>query len=202
MALLSTSPARDAGDNGFAPPGDQRGYARSGVSDIGAFEFNGIPPTLANVSTRLPVGIGDNALFTGFIVTGTQPKKVIIRALGPSTGVSGALTNPTLELYSGSTFLESNDNWGDSPNRQAIVDSTIPPPNSQESAIVRSVPPGNYTAIERGVNNGTGIGVIDVYDLDISASSKLANVSARGLAQNGDDLLFAGTIVVDKARER
>jgi hypothetical protein len=202
LALLSNSPARDAGDNNLAPARDQRGYSRFGVSDIGAFEFNGIPPTLANVSTRLPVGIGDNALFTGFIVTGTQPKKVIIRALGPSTGVSGALANPTLELYSGSTFLEANDNWGDSPNKQAIIDTTIQPPNSLESAIVRSVPPGNYTAIERGVDNDTGIGVVDVYDLDISASSKLANVSARGLVENGDNLLFAGTIVVGQASQK
>ncbi|MEY2565110.1 MAG: hypothetical protein QOH88_3303 [Verrucomicrobiota bacterium] len=201
-SLLSNSPAINAGNDTNAPGADQRGYARWGVSDIGAFEFKGVPPTLANVSTRLPVGIGDNALFAGFIVTGTQPKKVIIRALGPSVPVPGPLQNPTLDLYSGSTLLESNDNWGDSQNRQAIIDSTIQPPNSLESAIVRSVPPGNYTAIERGVNNGTGIGVIDVYDLDISADSKLANIATRGLVQTGDNVLFAGTIVVGQTFQR
>jgi hypothetical protein len=206
VALLSSSPARDAGDNGFAPTTDQRGYSRSGVSDIGAFEFNGIAPpptTLANISTRLPVGIGDNVLIAGFIVTGTQPKKVIIRALGPSVPVSGALADPILELHDASgALLETNDNWMDSPNKQAIIDSTIPPNNPLESAIVRSVAPGNYTAIERGVNNGTGIGVVEAYDLDTSANSKLANISTRGFVQTGDNVLFAGTIVVGQASQK
>jgi predicted outer membrane repeat protein len=200
MALLSSSTAINNG-GANAPSADQRGYSRFGVSDIGAFEFNGIAPTLANISTRLPVGSGDNVLIAGFIVTGTQPKKVIIRALGPSVPVSGALANPVLELYSGSTILESNDDWMGSPNKQAIIDSTIPPSSPLESAIVRSVAPGNYTAIERGVNNGTGIGVIEVYDLDTSANSKLANISTRGLVQTGDNVLFAGMIVVGQASQ-
>ena len=157
---------------------------------------------LANISTRLLVGTGDNVLFGGFIVTGTQSKKVLIRALGPSTGVLGAMADPTLELYQGTTLLESNDNWVDSPNKQAIIDSTIPPNDPLESAIVRSVPPGNYTAIERGVNNGTGIGVVEAYDLDTSANSKLANISTRGLVQTGDNVLFAGTIVVGQASQK
>jgi hypothetical protein len=157
---------------------------------------------LANISTRLRVETGDNVLFAGFIITGTQPKKVIIRALGPSTGVIGALADPVLELYSGSTLLESNDNWVDSPNKQAIIDSTIPPTNNLESAIVRSVAPGNYTAIMRGVNNGTGIGVVEAYDLDRTVDSKLANISTRGFVQTGDDVLFAGTIVVGQASQK
>jgi uncharacterized delta-60 repeat protein len=159
-------------------------------------------PPLANISTRLLVGTGDNALIGGFIVTGTQPKKVIVRAIGPSLPFAGKLADPTLELYQGSTLLESNDNWVDSPNKQAIIDSTIPPPNNLESAIVRSLPPGNYTAIERGVNNGTGIGVVEAYDLDISANSRLANISTRGLVQTGDNVLFAGTIVVGQASQK
>ena len=207
MALLSDSPARDAGDDSFAPATDQRVYSRSGVSDIGAFEFNGMavppPTTLANISTRLPVGIGDNALIAGFIVTGTQPKKVIIRALGPSLGFADGLTNPILELRDGSgALLETNDNWINSPNKQAIIESTIAPRDSAESAIVRSVDPGNYTAIERGVNNGTGIGVIEVYDLDTYANSKLANISTRGLVQTGDNVLIAGTIAAGQTPQK
>jgi sugar lactone lactonase YvrE len=160
------------------------------------------PTVLANISTRLLVGTGDNVLIGGFIVTGTQSKKVLIRAIGPSLPLAGVLADPTLELYQGTTLLESNDNWMDSPNKQAIIDSTIPPSNPLESAIVRSVPPGNYTAIERGVNNGTGIGVVEAYDLDTSANSKLANISTRGLVQTGDNVLFAGTIVVGQASQK
>jgi CSLREA domain-containing protein len=160
------------------------------------------PTVLANISTRLLVGTGDNVLIGGFIITGTDPKKVLIRAIGPSLPLAGVLADPTLELYQGTTLLESNDNWMDSPNKQAIIDSTIPPSNPLESAIVRSVPPGNYTAIERGVNNGTGIGVVEAYDLDTSANSKLANISTRGLVQTGDNVLFAGTIVVGQASQK
>ena len=165
---------------------------------------NGTTPTvLANISTRLPVGIGDNALIAGFIVTGSQNKKVIVRAIGPSLTLAGKLADPILELHDGSgALLETNDNWMDSPNKQAIIDSTIPPSNPLESAIVRSVPPGNYTAIERGVSNGTGIGVVEAYDLDTSANSKLANISTRGLVQTGDNVLFAGMIVVGQASQK
>jgi hypothetical protein len=142
-------------------------------------------------------------LIGGFIITGTQPKKIIIRGIGPSLGLSGALTDPLLELHDGSgELLESNDNWIDSPNKQAIIDSTIPPPNDLESAIVRSVAPGNYTAIVRGVNNETGIGVVEAYDLDSSANSKLANISTRGLVQTGDNVLIAGTIVVGQTSQK
>jgi hypothetical protein len=159
-------------------------------------------PTLANVSTRLRVEIGDNVLIGGFIVTGTQAKKVIIRALGPSTPVSGALVDPFLELYSGSTLLEANDNWVDSPNKQAIIDSTIPPANSLESAIVRTLNPGAYTAVVRGVNNGTGIGVVEAYDLDRTVDSKLANISTRGLVQTGDNVLIGGFIVLGSGSQK
>jgi predicted outer membrane repeat protein len=204
IALLAGSPAIDHGDSNLAPPTDARGFARAGAADIGAFEFQYIPTTLANISTRLPVQTGDNVLIGGFIVTGTQPKKVIIRALGPSVPVPGTLADPVLELYSGSTLLESNDNWVDSPNKQAIIDSTIPPGNNLESAIVRTLPANNtgYTAIVRGVNNGTGIGVVEAYDLDRTVDSKLANISTRGLVQTGDNVLIAGTIILGQAPQK
>jgi hypothetical protein len=203
-ALTSTSTAINAGDDALAPPTDQRGYLRNGRSDIGAFEFGGlIPSSLANISTRLRVETGDNVLIVGFIVTGTQPKKIIVRAIGPSLPFADKLADPILELHDSSgALLETNDNWMDSPNKQAIIDSTIPPNDPLESAIVRSVAPGNYTAIERGVNNGTGIGVVEAYDLDTSANSKLANVATRGLVQTGDNVLFAGVIVVGQASQK
>jgi hypothetical protein len=113
------------------------------------------------------VQTGDNVLFAGFIVLGSNSQKVIIRALGPSTGVAGALADPTLELHDGNgATLESNDNWVDSPHKQAIIDSTIPPPGNAESAIVRTLSPAQYTAIVRGANNSTGIAVVEVYALE------------------------------------
>jgi len=151
---------------------------------------------VANISTRLLVNTGDNVLIGGFIITGTQPKKVILRAIGPSLNLPGQLADPTLELHQGGTLLEVNDNWMDSANKQAIIDSTIPPKSPLESAIVRTLAPGAYTAIVRGVNNGTGIGVIEAYDLDRTVDSKLANISTRGAVQTGDDVLFAGFIVL------
>src|SRR5205823_4747225 len=154
------SPAIDNGTGNGTPARDQRGYIRAGAApDIGAAEFGGtIPVTLANISTRLFVQTADNVLIGGFIITGTQPKKVILRAIGPSLSLPGKLADPTLELYQGQTLLEGNDNWMDSPNKQAISDSTIPPNDPMESAIVRSLAPGPYTAVVRGANNGTGIG--------------------------------------------
>jgi len=91
--------------------------------------------TLANISTRLRVETGDNALIGGFIITGTQPKRVIVRGIGPSLPFSGKLDSPTLELHGPNGLIDSNDNWISSPNRQAIMDSTIPPSDDLESAI-------------------------------------------------------------------
>lgn len=155
---------------------------------------------LANLSTRLKVETGDNVLIGGFIITGTQPKKVIVRAIGPSLPFAEKLENPTLELHdSTGALLASNDDWMNSTpaDKQAIIDSGIPPANDLESAIVRTLPASSagYTAIVRGVNNTTGIGVVEAYDLDRTIDSKLANIATRGLVQTGNNVLIAGTIV-------
>ena len=160
----------------------------------------GLPPptTLANISTRLRVETGDNVLIGGFIVTGTQPKKVIVRAIGPSLPLAGALADPVLELRDSSgSLIFSNDNWR-SDQEAEIIATTIPPSNDLESAIVATLPANNsnYTAIVRGVNNGTGIGVVEAYDLDRTVNSKLANISTRGLVQTGDNVLIGGMIVL------
>ena len=155
--------------------------------------------SLANIATRLRVETGDNILIAGLIITGNAPKKIMIRAIGPSLTITDKLANPILELRDGSgALLEANDNWVDSANKQAIIDSTIPPTHDLESAIVRTVPAGSahYTALVRGVNNGTGVAVVEVYDLNTAVDSKLANISTRGLVQTGDNVLFAGTIVL------
>jgi cysteine-rich secretory family protein len=154
-----------------------------------------VPTGLANISTRARIGTGDNVLIAGFIVSGSQSKKVLLRAIGPSLSIPGKLANPYLELHDSSgALLEANDNWQQSPNKQAIMNS-IPPTNGFESAIVRTLPHGNYSAVMRGVNGGVGLGLVEVYDLSPSASSQLANISSRARVQTGDNVLIAGLIV-------
>jgi T5SS/PEP-CTERM-associated repeat protein len=156
----------------------------------------GVPAQLQNIATRMRVQAGDNALIGGFIVTGTDPKKVIIRGIGPSLSsfFSGALADPTLELFQGSTLLMSNDNW--KTDQQAEIEATgIPPTNDLESAIVRTLTPGSYTAVLRGKNDTTGVGVVEAYDLDQAANSKLANISTRGFVETGDNVMIGGLIV-------
>jgi hypothetical protein len=160
--------------------------------------------SLANISTRLRVGTGDDALIGGLIVTGTQPKKVMLRAIGPSLPIAGALANPTLELRDSSGgLIRSNDNWRT--DQQAEITATgIPPSDDLESAMVVTLPANNaaYTAIVRGVGDGTGVGLVEAYDLDHSVDSKLANISTRGLVQAEDNVLIAGTIVLGPASQR
>jgi len=151
------------------------------------------------------VQTGDNALIGGFIVTGVQDKKIIVRALGPSLNLPGHLANPTLELRDSSGgLIEANDDWVSSPNRQAISDAGLAPTSNLESAIIATLPANGttYTAIVRGVGGATGIGVVEIYDIDRSTDSKLANISSRGLVQTGDNILIAGTIVVGQAPQK
>ncbi|MBA2622611.1 MAG: hypothetical protein H0U88_03190 [Chthoniobacterales bacterium] len=140
---------------------------------------------------------GDNVLIGGFIVTGTQPKKVIIRAIGPSLTVPGKLENPTLELFGPSGPITANDNWMDAPNKQEIIDSTVPPTNNLESAILTTLPANAsvYTAIVRGAGNTTGVGLVEVYDLESTAASKLANISSRGFVEINNDVMIGGFII-------
>jgi len=164
-----------------------------------------LPTRLANISTRLRVETGDNILIAGFIVTGTEPKRIIVRGIGSSLSLADRLENPTLELRDSSgAIVDANDNWMDSPNKQAIIDTTIPPANDLESAIIATLPANNasYTAIVRGVDGGTGIGVVEAYDLDRLVDSKLANISTRGFVSTGDNVLIAGTIVVGETSQK
>ena len=158
------------------------------------------PLQLLNISTRMRVATGERVLIAGFIVTGTEPKKVIIRGIGPSlSGVGAVLPDPTLELHQGNTTLAINDNWKlrqDGSSQQAEVESTtIPPTNELESAIVMTLPPGAYTAILSGKGGATGIGVVEVYDLAQSANSELANISSRGFVDVNNDVMIGGVIV-------
>jgi hypothetical protein len=162
----------------------------------------------ANISTRLPVGTGDNLLITGFIITGPggSTKKVIVRGTGPSTGVPGALADPTLELHDGTgALIASNNNWkttqiGGIITQDQVADiqaSTVAPSNDAESAIIGTLAPGSYTAQLRGVNNTTGIGVAEAFDLSLGSAAKVGNVSTRGQVGTGNDIMIAGFIIVN-----
>jgi uncharacterized delta-60 repeat protein len=153
-----------------------------------------------NISTRMRVQTGGEVGIGGFIITGTVPKHVLLRAIGPSLGQVGGsnvLADPVMELHGPSGFATiTNDNWRDDPVQEAlIVASGIPPTNELESAIDAVLPPGIYTAIVSGKNNTSGMGLVEAYDLDQGADSKLANISTRAFVGTGDDIAIAGFIL-------
>ena len=160
--------------------------------------FTVVAEKLANISTRVAAGAGDNRLIGGFIVTGTASKKVIVRAMGPSlsdSGLSSALADPILELNDASgALVATNDNWADT-QESDVNASGIPPPNELESAIVRTLPPGAYTAVVTGKDGGTGTALIEVYDLSPGSDSTLANISTRGAVGPQSDVMIGGFIV-------
>ena len=134
------------------------------------------------------VQTGDRVGIGGFIVTGSAPKRVIVRAIGPSLshfGVPNPLADPVLELHGPAGFTTiTNDNWRST--QQAEIQATgLAPTDDLESAIVANLPPGNYTAIVQGKNNTTGVALVEVYDLDPAAASKLANISTRAFVSTG-----------------
>lgn len=139
----------------------------------------------------------------GFIVTGTQPKKIIVRGIGPSLPVPGALANPTLELHdSFGQTIATNDNWGDSVNRQEIIDTTLAPANANEAAILITLPPAAYTAIVRGIDGSTGVALVEIYDLSVNVDAQLANISTRASVQTGNNVLIGGFIVLGQQSGR
>jgi plastocyanin len=162
---------------------------------------------LANISTRSFVQTTDNVMIGGFIVQGTQAKRVIIRAIGPELtpfGVPNVLANPTLELHDGTgNLIGFNDDWQTTviggvitQNQvQDIVASGKAPTDTRESAIIADLPAGNYTAIVRGVSSTTGVALVEVYDLVPEADSILANISTRSLVQTTDNVMIGGFIV-------
>ena len=213
-ALLTGSTAIDKGKNADGLPTDQRGpgfsrrfddpanaNAHGGDgTDIGAFEVQTSteqPSNFANISTRVRIGTGDNVLIGGFIIGGTQTKKVLIRAIGPSLPGSEHLEDPTLELFGPSGLIDANDNWVDSSDRQKIEATTIPPGRDLESAIIAELPAhrSGYTAVVRGLNETTGVGLVEIYDLDASVNSTLANISTRSFVQTDDNVMIGGIIV-------
>jgi len=168
------------------------------VSENFTVNVTSAPGRLVNLSTRMQVGIGDNVLIGGFIMRGPSPKRLLIRAIGPSSGVPGALADTILELRdSTGALLATNDNWGDAPNKQDMLDTGFPPPGSpNESAILTTLPSDpnyvSYTAIVKGASNSTGIGLVELYDLDSGPGSTLLNIATRGQVGVDPNALIGG----------
>jgi hypothetical protein len=219
LAQFNQNPDGDFGDydsDGFCPATRlyvQNAFNCDGQStDISATSPEGIsldvigydliPPgpasgVLGNISTRLPVGTGDNVLIAGFKIAGSTQKQLVLRALGPTLtqfGVNNAMQDTTLELHDSSgAIIASNDDWQQAANAQSIP-ANLRPPNGLESAMLVTLNPGAYSAILRGFHNSTGIGLVEVYDTSVG-STQLTNISTRGFVQADDNVMIAGLIV-------
>lgn len=155
-------------------------------------------PQLANISARALVQTGDQVMIGGFIITGTDAKMTLIRAIGPSlanNGVAGALADPVLQLFDADgMLLAQNDNWKDT--QETEIEATgIPPADDLESAILATLPPSSYTAEVTGKEGATGVGLIEVYDLPQSEIAQIANLSTRSFVGTSDDALIGGLIL-------
>ncbi len=162
-----------------------------------AADVNPENPRLSNISTRGRVQTGDSVMIGGFIIDGATPKTVLIRARGPSLSaynVPGVLANPKVDLYAGQTVIASNDNWGNAPNKADITATGLAPTNSLESAILTTLSPGAYTAIVSGVSNTSGVGIVEVLEMD-NPAAPLINISTRGQVQTGDNVMIGGFII-------
>ncbi|MDQ6809227.1 MAG: peptidylprolyl isomerase [Verrucomicrobiota bacterium] len=169
------------------------------------------PGHLANISTRLQVGTDTNVLIAGFIVRGGTSKRLVVRGIGPSltsSGITGPLADPIIELHDQASdkIIATNDNWQDAANRQELTDANIAPTANAEAAILTTVPSNDsgvaYTVVLKGVNNTTGIGVVEVYDLDAGPGSSILNISTRGRVEPDPKQLIGGFIVTGTDAKR
>jgi hypothetical protein len=163
--------------------------------------FPATGPQPLNLSTRGVVSAGDNVLIGGFIITGTDPKTIVLRGLGPSLssqGLSGVLSDPVLSLYdSGGKLIATNDNWQSDPSHYIVESNGLTPVSLLESATSQTLQPGAYTVILTSKSLTSGIGLVELYDLSPLSNSKLANISTRGYVGTGDAVLISGFIVGD-----
>ena len=172
------------------------------IYDSGPAFQNSVPaPNLVNLATRAVVGLGDNAVIGGFIIQGSQPATVVLRAIGdslPALGITNALQDPFIELHSGNTTVATSDDWIDDSWASTIASYHLDPSNSRESAILATLNPGTYTVVVRSFDNGdgnlTGTAVVELYDLH-TTGGRAGNISTRGQVQSGDQLLIGGFIV-------
>jgi Matrixin len=180
----------------------------AGVTDLygtGPAYQDSVPaPVLANISTRALVGIGDNVLIGGFIIQGSEPATVILRAIAFSLSASGftnALFDSTITVYDSNQHeVATNDDWAfTGSTAQTISSYHLDPPNSRESALYLTLDPGAYTAVVQSYSDAqtpptTGVGLFELYDLH-TTGGRAGNISTRGQVLSGDNLLIGGFII-------
>jgi sugar lactone lactonase YvrE len=182
-------------------PGGARSTFASGLNNPGNLLFEPVRPSannLLNLSTRAFVGTNTGVLIGGLILQGTAPATLVLRAIGPSLtpfGINGALADPSLELHDSSgALLASNDNWQTGPDASAIQRVGLVPNDANESALRATVPAGAYTVIISGVNQSSGIGVVEIYDLH-QTTTRAGNIATRGTVLSGENVMIAGCII-------
>jgi sugar lactone lactonase YvrE len=183
----------------FTPDGTMSVFA-TGLNGVTLFAYEPAdttpsPPQLLNISTRMRVLTGDKVLIGGFILTGSGPRKVIIRGIGPSltsAGIEGVLPDPALELHHGDTIVATNDNWKE--HQAEVEQTTLQPKSDLESAIVATLDPGAYSVILADRNGAEGVGLVEVYNLDANPGSQLANISTRGFVDIDNNVMVGGFI--------
>ena len=177
--------ANQAGNGTFAPA----------VQQTVSFTVAADPGRIVGISTRADVLTGDNVMIGGFIIGGSTPKTVVVRARGPSLGIAGELLNPVLTLVpsSGAPAM-ANDDWQSDPNAGALAASGFAPGDPNESALMVTLPPGAYTAIVGGAGGSIGVALVEVFELD-HPEVPLSAISTRGLVQTGDNVMIGGFII-------
>jgi photosystem II stability/assembly factor-like uncharacterized protein len=178
-----------------------QGLNANGTGNVASVTVDAPTGHLSGISTRALVLTGDEVMIGGFIIEGdpanVQNKTVVVRARGPSLapgGITNPLANPTLTLVRNGSVVEINDDWGQAGNAAAIQSSGFAPSDPAESAILMSLPPAAYTAIVSGVGGGTGVGLVEVYELDKPAVP-MVGISTRGKVLTGDDVMIAGFVI-------
>ncbi|HVF70108.1 MAG TPA: DVUA0089 family protein [Chthoniobacterales bacterium] len=176
--------------------------SQPGISSAGLYVYSlastpapaAPPKTLLNVSTRLRAQPGDNALIGGFIIRGEEPKRMALRAMGPSLPIAGKLADPVLQLFDNSgALVAQNDNWN--AHRSDVLATGIPPGDEHEAVITATLEAGSYTAIVSGLNNASGVALVEAYDLNPAANAKLANISTRGRVGADNNVMIGGFII-------
>jgi hypothetical protein len=166
---------------------DSRGLQSANVASVPIK----VAAQLLNLSSRLRVQPGDNALIGGLIIRGSEQKKVVFRGIGPSLNIPGKLEDPVIQVFnSAGVNIGGNDDW--KTDQQNVEATGLAPTDDRESAVVMSLDPGAYTVVMRGKNNSSGIGVVETYDVGLAAEARLANLSSRGFIETGDNILIGG----------
>ena len=175
-----------------------------------------VPPAatrLVNIATRAYCGTGNNVTIGGFVISGSKPKRVLIRALGPTltaAGVAGALADPVMEVYSGATVIATNDNWPDGQNADQVAvlatslgAGAMASGDLTSSATILTLAPGAYTVIIRGRNTTSGITLFEVFDADFTETdSRFANIATRAYSTTGDGVAIGGFVITGSANKR